>query len=167
MIWLGKFYSDFVWAAWPSVNEQGFKAILKFWTVVDCLNLVYSHFCNFSAFHFLRPFEIFVMLKPDLDDRFYRLPPSICFICFKQPLESANKSVFQHVFRLISINFSSHRQISGCHRRRGSLESQSSLVTASTFFFLSHCFNNSQSFLLQHRCSTRQIFQVLPLSRTT
>jgi hypothetical protein len=63
--------------------------------VVDSLNLVYLHLITFLSSHFLHPFDVFLMSKSDLDDRFYHIPASIRFICFKQPLESANQSVFE------------------------------------------------------------------------
>lgn len=83
MVWLGKFYMDFAWAVWPSVRDEGLGACFKFWTVVDSLNLVYSLFITFWPLNFPLPFVVFLMFKSDLNDRIYRIPASIRFVCFK------------------------------------------------------------------------------------
>jgi hypothetical protein len=41
LAWLGKFYSDFLWTLAQNAFTNGFKALLKFWTIVDALNLVF------------------------------------------------------------------------------------------------------------------------------
>jgi hypothetical protein len=41
LAWLGKFYSDFLWTLAQHTYTNGFKALLKFWTIVDALNLVF------------------------------------------------------------------------------------------------------------------------------
>jgi succinate-acetate transporter protein len=46
MIWLGKFYADFIWIVWRNVSNEGLKALIKFWTVVDALNLVCHEICD-------------------------------------------------------------------------------------------------------------------------
>jgi hypothetical protein len=40
LVWLGKFFVDFVWSNWQQMLAGGLKKAIGSWDVVDALNLV-------------------------------------------------------------------------------------------------------------------------------
>jgi hypothetical protein len=89
MLWLGKFFSDFVWSMVRQTMTVGFKAALGGWAFVDALNLVLRRLAAFVT----RRASTLVTCLLGHDDRVCRFSASICSVCDKQPSKGSHQPV--------------------------------------------------------------------------